>query len=88
MPKITAQTAAVTPWCPLATAPKPPMTLSTTPGTTWWTCTPPGVMLRNGPFPALIIRVMNRVTAKVSTKAARARSNGSFPGSTMFTSNQ
>lgn len=84
MPKTTAQIPAATPCRPLATAPKPPTTLSTTPGTTWWMCIPPGVMLRNGPFPARIIRVMSRVIAKVSTKAARARSSGSFPGSTMF----
>lgn len=47
-----------------------------------------GVMLRNGPFPARIMRVMVRVIAKVRMKAASARSSGSLPGSVMFSYHQ
>src|SRR3954463_10545894 len=39
------------------------------PYTSWWTCTPPTLAFRNGPRPARMDRVMNRVTRNVTTKA-------------------
>ncbi|CAM5430868.1 hypothetical protein SBADM41S_04980 [Streptomyces badius] len=87
-PKITAKIPAATPCRPLATAPNPPTTERTTPGTTWWMCIPPWVTLRKGPFPARIMRVTVRVIAKVRTKAASARSSGSLPGSAMLSCHQ
>ena len=55
-----------------------------TPGTTWWMCSPPGLMFPNGPRPARISRVIERVITNVRTNAARASSMGSLPGSVMF----
>lgn len=81
---MTAESSAPKPYRPLPTAPNPPMITRTTPGTTWWMCTPPGVMFLNGPRPARISRVITRVTRNDMTNESRARSSGSFPGSTMF----
>ncbi len=83
-PNSTAVTAVPKPCRPPATAPKPPTTISTMPGTTWWMCSPPGRMLRKGPFPARISRVITRVTRNVRTNEASASSSGSLPGSTML----
>src|SRR3954454_11407117 len=88
MPKTTAHSPATKPVRPLATAPKPPTTVRTTPGTTWWMCTPPVLTLPKGPLPARMSRVTTRVIRKVSTNAVRARSSGSLPGSTMLRCSQ
>lgn len=40
-------------------------------------------MVRNVPFPALITRVIIRVTVKAGTEALGVDSGGSLPGSTM-----
>ncbi|CAM5541424.1 hypothetical protein SALBM311S_07384 [Streptomyces alboniger] len=88
MPKTTAKADEPKPCRWLATAPKPPRTVRTIPGTTWWMCTPPALTLPKGPLPARIMRVTTRVTRKVRTKAVRASNSGSLPGSTMLRCSQ
>ena len=66
------------------TAMKAPVTSRMMPGTAWCTCTPDAdTLFLNGPRPARIRRVMMRVARNVTTKAAKHRKIGSFPGSTM-----
>ncbi|PPS68764.1 hypothetical protein BZZ08_07372 [Streptomyces sp. MH60] len=88
IPKTTAANADPNPYRPPATAPNPPMTVSTIPGTTWWMCTPPALTFPKGPLPARISRVITRVTTNVSTNEVSARSSGSLPGSTMLRCHQ
>ena len=67
------------------TATKAPAVSRMMPGTAWWTWTPDAVTLfLNGPSPARMRRVMVRVARNVTTKAAKHRNSGSFPGSTML----
>ena len=76
--------------CPgTPTARKAPATRRMSPGTAWWTWIPDDVTLfLKGPSPARISLVMVRVATKVTTKAAKHRKIGSFPGSTMLRHHQ
>ncbi len=63
-----------------ARPPTAPRHIRTSPNTTWWTCTPPGVTLPGHHFTwARIMRTLNRMNRNAAMKATKKQNSRSLP---------